>query len=363
MRSTHSDQVERWLGKETCDQLSNSMRGWYGGPIAVHNVPGNVWIGKDGDFVGRIDGGKENSLIQVAWDKERARRFTANAFSRRQGGGFGTIAALQSSRRQPLAFAKNGTVTTAGSGETGWFVGSLPAAGSAAAAAPGGTVPTTATTGAMTFNNADTGKTLHCVGGMLNPAFSNTSVLIYDRIFSVTKTMNSTATEAVTGVPTRYQSTTTSAEDSAENNFLFIEARTTLAATAHNWTTCTYADQGNNAGATLPSVTGVSAAAVNRLDMPAGSWFCPLAAGDSGIKALTQMQCSALVATGAIDFTIGHPIAFLPSYSAQYSSWQYGINSAFNFVRILDNACLSVLGLFASSSAQTWRGYLEVCEA
>ena len=54
--------------------------------------------------------------------------------------------------------------------------------------------------------------------------------------------MNSTATEAVTGVPTRYQSTTASAEDyipeitSASSSW----RHRALAATAHNWTTCTY---------------------------------------------------------------------------------------------------------------------------
>ena len=113
----------------------------------------------------------------------------------------------------------------------------------------------------------------------------------------------STATEAVTGVPTRYQSTTPGAHDYAGNNFLMIECRTALPATAHNWTTCTYTDQDGNTGATLPSVTGNSSNIINRLDQPVGTWFCPLASGDSGIKNLTQMQCSASVASGAIDFT------------------------------------------------------------
>ena len=40
-------------------------------------------------------------------------------------------------------------------------------------------------------------------------------------------------------------------------------------------------------------------------------WFAPLASGDNGIKALTQMQCSALVATGLINFVIGHMIGVM----------------------------------------------------
>ena len=58
-----------------------------------------------------------------------------------------------------------------------------------------------------------------------------------------------------------------------------IECRTALAATAHNWTVCTYTDQDGNTGATLPSVTGNSGNIINRLDQPAGTWFCPLASG------------------------------------------------------------------------------------
>lgn len=363
MRSTHSGQIERWLGVEQCEEFSRSMRGWYGNPIAVANVPGNVWVGKDGDFVGSIDGGKESSLAQVAWDAERRRRLTGGGFARKQGGGFGNLAALQNSKRRALLYHKTGSVTTASVTETLWTRGNLPVAGAAAAAAPNGTVPTSTTTGAFPLENADTGKTLHFVGGGLNIAFSNQGVLLYDRIFSVAKTMNSGLAEAVTGVPTRYQSTTRGAENSAENNFLFIETRTTLANTAHNWTTCTYTDQSGNTGATLPSVTGVAQCVAHRLDMPTSTWFCPLATGDQGIAALTQMQCSASVATGEIDFTIGHPIAFLPHYAASYTTWSYGISSSFSFVRIFDGACLALLKIYSVANASDPRGFLEICEA
>jgi hypothetical protein len=156
----------------------------------------------------------------------------------------------------------------------------------------------------------------------------------------------------VTGVPTRYQSTTQGAEDSAENNFLFIEVQTALAATAHNWTVCTYTDQSNNAGATLPTVTGVSSAIVNRLDMPAPRWFCELASGDTGIQALTQMQCSAAVATGAIGFVMGHPIGWMPIDSTVFAGnvRDEKISSAINMARIFDDACLAMLGIGGASS-------------
>ena len=48
-----------------------------------------------------------------------------------------------------FSFNKAGTTGVVGATNTLWFVGSQPAAGSAAAAAPGGTVPTDATTGSL----------------------------------------------------------------------------------------------------------------------------------------------------------------------------------------------------------------------
>jgi len=171
--------------------------------------------------------------------------------------------------------------------------------------------------------------------------------------------MSSTATEAVTGVPSRYQNTTGGAVDSAEGNFLFVECGAALGATAHNWTTCLYTDQGGTTGVTLPSLTGNSSCIVNRLDHPTGQWFAPLASGDTGIKALTQMQCSASV-TGTINFVIGHPIAFFPCPIANLI-WVYdGINSAFNLTRIFDDACLAFLEITKpATGATTYTGTFD----
>ncbi|WP_311965189.1 hypothetical protein, partial [Acinetobacter baumannii] len=58
----------------------------------------------------------------------------------------------------------------------------------------------------MAFDNPSSG-TLHLIGADFSASVANNAVMLYDRIFDVAKTMNSTATEAVTGVPTRYQST------------------------------------------------------------------------------------------------------------------------------------------------------------
>ena len=367
MQHTHSDRLERWLGADKVAQLSAAMCNrdakWYGKPIAVHGVPGLVYATKDGDFIGAIDAGYEVSAIDRAEDiirrhhrMQRARM----ARVRRQSGAIGSLdqalAAYFGGGNRTFSFNKAGTTGVVGATNTLWFVGSQPAAGSAAAAAPGGTVPTDATTGSWAFDNPSSG-TQHFVFGNPIASVAANTLLLYDRLFSVTKTMNSSTTEAVTGVPTRYQSTTAGAADSAENNFLMIECRTVLAATAHNWTVCTYTDQSNNTGATLPSVTGNSGNIVNRLDQPAGTWFCPLASGDTGIRNLTQMQCSASVATGAIDFTIGHPIAFMPCGIANFVCEKDGLTTSISLERIFDDACLAFLEICKpATTATTYNG-------
>lgn len=368
MRHTHSDRLERWLGAAKVAQLSaamcNPQAKWYGRPIAVAGVPGLVYATKDGDFVGAIDAGYEASAVDRAEDIVRRavrRERMRMARARRQLGLIGSldqaIAAYTGGGNRTFLFNKAGTTGVVNATNTLWYVGSQPAAGAAAGAAPGGTVPNDASTGAWPFDNPTSPATQHFAFGNPVASVAPNTLLLYDRLFSVTKTMNSTATEAVTGTPNRYTSTTAGAADYAGNNFLMIECRTALAATGHNWTTCTYVDQDGNTGATLPSVTGNSSNIVNRLDQPAGTWFCPLASGDTGIKNLTQMQCSAAVATGAIDFTIGHPIAFMPCGIANFVCEKDGLTTSINLERIADDACLALLEICKSATtAATYSG-------
>ena len=368
MQHTHSDRLERWLGAEKVAQLSAAMCNphakWYGKPIAVHGVPGQVYATRDGDFIGAIDAGYEMSAMDRAEHiirRHRQAQRARMARARRQGGTIGSLdaalAAYFGGGNRTFLFNKAGTTGVVNSTNTLWYVGNQPAAGAAAGAAPGGTVPTSATTGAWPFDNPASG-TQHFVFGNPVASVAPNTLLLYDRLFSVTKTMNSTTTEAVSGTPTRYQSATTSAADYAGNNFLMIECRTALAATAHNWTVCTYTDQGG-ASSTLPSLTGNASAIVDRLDHPAGQWFAPLESGDVGIKALTQMQCSAAVATGVIWFMIGHPIAFMPCPVANLVCPTDGVSTALSLVRIFDDACLAFLEVCKpATTATTYSGKL-----
>lgn len=368
-KSTNSAQLERWLTKDGVICVSDAMKGWYGPPIPVAGVPGKVFATKDGDFVGRIQAGQFASHLDIA--ESIARRFIrainrgmnhqAYNSQRRLNTGFSSLSDLISEatagKRREYQFQKVGPTGVVASTSTLWRLGNMPSAGAAPAAAPGGTAPTDATTGSFPFTNPTNPDTQHFVAGFPIASVAGNTLLLYDRLFHVLKTMNSTGTEAVTGVPTRYQNQTGGNEDYIGGNFLFIEiGGTALAATAHNWTVCLYNDQGG-ASSTLPSVTGLSGGIVDRLDQPASTWFCPLEAGDVGVKALTQMQCSAAVATGVINFVIGHPIAWMPCPLANIVCVVDGINTAFNMARIFDDACLAFLEVCKpSTTATTYNG-------
>ena len=364
--STHAARLERWLGAEEVARLSASMRMWYGPPIALANVPGNVWACPGGDFHGRIKAGEHSHLLDFA--AQRARRIVRQ-FARRQHSmtyaGFSSLSDLISEataggKKYIFPFIKNGATGVVAVTSSLWGLGAQPAAGANASAAPAGDAPTDATTGAFTFLNPTGGDTLHFTTGYTAGSVINNTLLLYDRLFQVNKTMNSTATQAVTGVPTRYQNQTAGTVDYIGGNFLFVEVGgTALAATAHNWTVCLYTDQGG-VSSTLPSLTGNSGAIVRRLDHPVGQWFAPLASEDVGIKALTQMQASALVATGVINFVIGHPIALFPHPVANLIFVADGINTAFNLTRIFDDAALAFLEVVKpATTATNYTGWLE----
>lgn len=386
-RHTHSDRLERWLGKEQVESISQQFGAFYY-PVALHGVPGNVHVMPGGDFTGEIKAGAFLSkhdgaatvlkkLRRAAEKKVRHERALATLLEMLRAedarltsiGAFASVDAIISAftggKGQTLNFTKTGVAANAiGNSNDLWTRAGQPAAGGAGGAAPGGTVPTAATTGALGFKNLGTANTGHYLNWSLAASIVNNGLLLYDRIFMVAKTMNSTATQAVTGTPSRYQSGTAGASDYIGGNFCFPANPTTiLPATAHNWTVCQYTDQDSGTGNNFPSATGVSACVVGGIDLAAGqsSWFMPLAAGDVGVKALTQMQCSALVATGTIDFVIGHPIAVNACPIANIACLDDGLYTALNLTAILDDACLSFIEL--PKPAQTATSYSGILRA
>lgn len=386
-KSTHSDKLEKWLGAEQVAAVSASAKDFYY-PIPVHGVPGNVYVMPGGDFCGDITvGGDKETRAADVLKKVRAKAEAKVKQSKAFGvlidliraedkriysvGAFASIdavvAAVTGGKGQALNFAKTGVASNAiGNSNDLWTRAGQPIAGAAGAAAPGGTVPTSATTGALGFKNLGTANTGHYLNWSVGASIINNSLLLYDRLFAVAAgaALTSATSTAVTGVPTRYQNTSSAALDYIGGNFAFPSNPTTvLAATAHNWAVGTgaagmmYKDQ-DDVASNMPVATGVSACVVGGVDLAAGqsSWFAPLAAGDVGIKALTNMQSSASVATGTIDWVIGHPIAVNACPIANIACLDDGLYTSLNLTSIFDNACLAFLELPKPATTATTYG-------
>jgi hypothetical protein len=330
-------------------------------------VPGSVFVNGGGDFIGECRAGSELSAVDRAMAivrEEERRRFKRAHFH--QIGSFTSLSALitaaTAGKQCRMLFNKTSNNVTAIACTADLFgVGTQPASGTSGAAAPGGTAYTNSSTGSLAFVNAvSNANTSHFVNAWIAGTGAS-SVLLVDRLFGVAKTMNSTATEAVTGTFARYQSTIATAANYAGGTFCYPRAYSTvLASTAHNWTVTTYTNQAGTAAQSMPSQAGLATGPVNgQIDLTAGQWFLPLAAGDVGLQVLTQMQCSALVATGVLDFVVAHPIAALPSPIVNIVSNIDGVASAFNLVTVFDNACLSLLELTKPSTAGvTFNGWI-----
>lgn len=384
MKHTHSDRLDRWLGADKVAEISARFGRFYH-PISLHGVPGNVRVMPGGDFTGEIKAGeflsakdgaaitlkklrtaaenkvRHNVALGTLIDMIRAedsRLASVGAFASVDA----VIAAYTGGKGQTLMFMKAGTAANAiGNSEDLWIAAGTPPAGGAGAAAPGGAACTVATTGALGFSNLGAANSGHYLNWALTASVANNSLLLYDRLFHVAKTMNSTATESVTGVPTRYQNGTAGAVDYIGGNFCFPMIPTTvLPATAHNWTVCQYTDQGSATGNSFSMFAGVSACTVGGVDLAAGDWFLDLDAGDTGVKALTQMQCSALVATGTVTFVIGHPIAINACPIANIACVDDGLYTALNLTPILDSACLTFLEVTKpATTATNYSGFLR----
>jgi hypothetical protein len=306
-------------------------------------LPGGVKVTGDGDFVGTFERGYFMSAMDSL---EVALKCASRAPYGQLNAGFTSISDALSrasqgfSQRRP--FNKVGPTGVIAVTSSLWRVGPQPAVGAAPSNPAGGTAYTSASTGALAFANPAAG-TNRLVGADVSASVINNSLLLYDLLFGVNKTMNSTTNESVTGVPTRYQSSTPTAEDFAGDNFLFVQVGgTALAATAHNWNAL-YRNQAGTDAVVLPTLTGNSGAITDRLDHPVGQWFAPLATGDTGIMDLNEIDCSAAVATGVAWFMIGHPLGFM-SFPVINSMLPFDwLTNRDQAPRVFDNACLAFL--------------------
>ena len=369
-RATHSDRLERWLGKDHVESISKQFADFYW-PVPVHGVPGNVFVMPGGDFAGEIKAGsfmskhdgaaltiqkiKKRIDAMVRRDKGLLALADLLHMESRQHASIGAfasvdavLAAWKAGKGQTLRFLKNGVAATAvGNSMSMWgrSGGSVDIPDN-----PNGISPLTCNAvavGALQYKNLGAAESGRFLNWSVNASVAGNSLLLYDRLRNISMVLDQLA-HAVPGEPARYQSTTAGDDDYVGGNFAFMENGpiAALPATAHNWTVCKYLDQ-DAASSTFPSVAGVASCVGMGIDLAAGqtSWFMPLAAGDVGVQTLRQYQISASVGAADLRFVQGHPIAIQACPVANLACMDDGLYTALTLTHIEDNACLTFIEL------------------
>lgn len=282
-----------------------------------------------------------------------------------QGAGFSSLSDLISEatngKRQDFQFQKVGTTGASNLANSLWRVGNNPPAAAAAAALAAGTINDNTTAGGLAQQDPTGSDTLHFTTMTSSATVPGQLLLMYDRLWNGLIALSSLATQTctLTGYPNstgRYSGI--GAGGSSNGNFAFIanEAGATLSAVAHTWT-MVYTDNDGNTGQTAAAMTGVSAAVTNRFDHAVGH-VIPLLSGDTGIADIESIACNVnTLAAGAPTIVLAHPLVFCPQLAAGVPFILDGINSAFNLVEILTDACLAFAELQKSvTTATTYAG-------
>lgn len=363
-KHTHSDRLDRWLGKGQTEVYSEMFRDWPGPPVALAGVPGAVFVTGGGEFVGPIKGGGFANLIDFA--EQRQRRVLRNWLERQKrtlNAGFSSLSDLISEataggKSQMLTYSKSPTTgTTAGNAVSAWAFGALPSTGGVGGTSGTGRRTTVNTPGALSFANPAAGDQLHLTT-WTGQATAVSSLMLYDRLWDMTYNHATALSTAISSAlrPDRYDTLAT-----APGNFIAGEVTTALSATAHN-ITVTYVDQNGNAAEAAAAYAAPVSAVAGRAPLVAGTWFVPLNAGDTGPLRLTNIAQSTITSvTGVSNFWIGHPIAMMPFPVANVPFVLDGINSAFNLQRIYDDACLAFYTpAIAAAATITYTGLVQV---
>ena len=352
MRSTHSSKLERWLGTEQVESISKSMRGWYGPPIPVANVPGGVFACGDGDFCGPIRGGQLVTMYEYARSKilKAARKWAHNQRSTLNTG-FASLSDLISEattggKRQDFMFAKTGVTGVANVANNLFDVGVHPVTMTTLSDNTGES-PTNSTTGAIRFTNPDGSDTLHFVGATAVPTVANNNLLMYDLYYRFLHNI-ATDPQAVSDVPTRYQST------AAAGTFISVFVQTALGAGTPTYE-ITYMDQAGNTAEASATQTIVGSAIARRFPFAASvgnGWFFPLNSTDTGVRKITNLNLSA-ASTGKVYVCLCKPYVWIPQPFANQAIVIDGINSCFNLVQITASSCIQFMEINKGATTAT----------
>lgn len=243
------------------------------------------------------------------------------------------------------------TVTIAGRGCSLWTYDGYPAGGTAPGAAA---IPTRTTQGAIPFTAAGGTREKWLISTGIVPQ-SPGVFLLYDRLFHISGLSGvSTLDQTIQGAtPTPALTRNTG----GVGNFAFYEIYTLLG-TNPTTLTMTYTDQDGNTGIT--STINIGAAGFREVTR---AQRIPLAAGDSGIRAIEKVKLTATTGTaGDFGITIGQPLAWIPVGAAGVGGWRDYTTGLPGIPKIDNNACLALFFIPSTTTASEVWGTMSFVE-
>jgi hypothetical protein len=231
-----------------------------------------------------------------------------------------------------------------------WTYDGMPAGGAVPTV---GAIPDRTTTGALPFTAPGGSRDLHQIGTSVTPLTAGV-YLLYDRLFHIGGLSGiSTADQTVQGST---PSPALTRNTGGAGNMAWYEIYTVIG-TSTTTLTMTYTDQDGNTGQT--STINIGATGFREVTR---AQRIPLAAGDTGIRAIEKVKLTATTGTaGDFGITIAQPLAWVPVGSAGTAGWR-DYTTGLPGIPVPDpDACLAVMFIPAAATApEVWGCFATV---
>jgi hypothetical protein len=243
------------------------------------------------------------------------------------------------------------TAPIAGRGCSLWTYDGMPASG---AVPTSGVIPDRTTTGAIPFTAPGGSRDKHLIGASITPIVAGV-YLLYDRLFHIGGLSGtSTSAQQIQDDPA---SPALTRNTGGAGNMAFYEIYTIIGATGTTLT-MTYTNQAGTGSRTSTMNIGATGfREVTRMQR------IPLAAGDSGIQAIEQIQLTATTGTlGNFGITIAQPLAWIPVGAGGTMGWR-DYTTGLPGIPVIDpDACLSLMFVSTGTTAPELFGSLATIE-
>ena len=243
------------------------------------------------------------------------------------------------------------TAPIAGRGVSFWQYDGMPSGGSAPGAAA---IPVRTTLGAIPFTAPGGSREKWMIGAGIAPLIAGVYQL-YDRLFHIGSLSGALTTDQIIQGSTPTPALTRNT--GGAGNFAFYEIYTAIGTTSTTLT-MTYTNQGGVTGRTSTiNIGGTGFREATRFQR------IPLAAGDTGIRAIDRIRLTASTGTaGNFGIGIAQPISWLPVGAAGVMGWRDFTTGLPGMPTADPDACYALWGLPGAATPPELFGALAFVE-